>query len=304
MLELRVLYTILATLGLTLNVLAIDVANEVDENNLKQGHWIYTNKMKNLPNYKEEQVVEEGDYSDDKKTGKWFFYFNNDKVKHILTYKDNHPDGLAVFYYKNGNKREEGTWKNNKWIGAYKYYYKNGNIRNDWSYNQTGQRTGVQKYYHENGQLMIEGAWVNGKEAGTIVEYYDDGSVKAERNYMNGKIDVEATKVFKPQEKAGKVTVKKVPTVAKVKDIPALGETPVNMAVKPIAKKTASPWNGTGQRQFFNKKGQVIREGYFEKGYLINGNVYMYTADGKKFRTTVYKLGKVTKEINHQNKSE
>ena len=303
MLKLRMIYTILPILGLTLNVLAIDIPNEVDENNMKQGHWVYTNKMKNLPNYKEEQVVEEGDYSDDKKTGKWFFYFNNDKVKHVLTYKDNRPDGFAIFYYKNGNKREEGTWKNNKWTGDYKYYYKNGNIRNDWSYNQTGQRTGVQKYYYENGQLMIEGAWVNGKEAGTIVEYHEDGSVKSERNYMNGKIDVAATKVFKPQEKAGKVTIKKVPVVSKVKDVSAVGETPVNMAIKPVPKKATSPWNGTGERKFFNKKGQVIRAGYFEKGYLIDGNVYMYTADGKKFRTTVYKSGRVMKEINHQKKS-
>ena len=38
------------------------------------------------------------------------------------------------------------------------------------------------------------------------------------------------------------------------------------------------------------------------KGYLLNGNVYMYTADGKKFSTTVYKLGKVLKEVNHQKK--
>lgn len=296
MLKLRMIYTILPILGLTLNVLAIDLPNEVDENNMKQGHWVYTNKMKNLPNYKEEQVVEEGDYYDDKKTGKWFFYFNNDKVKHVLTYKENRPDGFAIFYYKNGNKREEGTWKNNKWIGDYKYYYKNGNIRNDWSYNQTGQRTGVQKYYYENGQLMIEGSWVNGKEAGTIVEYHEDGSVKSERNYMNGKIDVAATKVFKPQEKAGKVTIKKVPVVAKVKDVSAVGETPV-------PKKVTAPWNGTGERKFFNKKGQVIRAGYFEKGYLIDGNVYMYTTDGKKFRTTVYKSGRVMKEINHQKKS-
>ena len=304
MLKLRMIYTILAVLGLNLNVLAIAPANTVDENNMKQGHWVYTNKMKNLPNYKEEQVVEEGDYSDDKKTGKWFFYFNNDKVKHILTYKDNRPDGFAVFYYKNGNKREEGTWKNNKWIGYYKYYYKNGNIRNDWSYNQTGQRTGVQKYYYENGQLMIEGAWVSGKEAGTIVEYHEDGSVKSERNYMDGKIDVVATKMFNPQEKAGKVTIKKVPVVAKVKDVPALGKTPANMTVKRVAKTADSPWNGTGERQFYNKKGQVIREGYFEKGYLMDGKVYMYNADGKKFRTTVYKAGKVMEELNHQKKSD
>ena len=27
---------------------------------MKQGHWVYTNKIKKLPNYNENQVVEEG----------------------------------------------------------------------------------------------------------------------------------------------------------------------------------------------------------------------------------------------------
>jgi antitoxin component YwqK of YwqJK toxin-antitoxin module len=204
-----------------------------------------------------------------------------------------------VFYYKNGKKREEGTWKNNRWTGDYKYYYENGNIRNEWKYNNSGKRTGVQKYYHENGQLMIEGKWNNGQEAGTIVEYYDDGSVKSERVFNNGKINKAITKNFKPKEKAGKVTVRKVKkyvapeVVAKEKKI----------VKKEAVAKTEAPWNGTGTKSFLNKRGQVVRKGYFEKGYLMNGEVYMYTADGKKFRTTVYKDGRVIKVENHQEES-
>ncbi len=290
--------------AMCLPLLASDKVNHIDENNMKQGHWVYTNKDKNLPNYQQEQVVEEGDYENDKKTGKWLFYFNNDKVKHVLTYTNNRPDGYAVFYYKNGNKREEGTWKNNKWVGDYKYYYKNGNVRNEWKYNQNGQRTGVQKYYYESGQLMIEGEWVNGKEAGTITEYHEDGSVKSERSFFNGKIDAASTKNYKPQEKAGKVTIKRVAEAPK-KEVVAVAskeadDKPIAITTERPKKKNTTPWNGTGERQFFNKKGQVIREGYFENGYLMDGKVYMYTADGKKFRTTVYTGGRVTKEINHQ----
>lgn len=294
-------------------VFAVDTLNLVDENNMKQGRWVYTNKMKNLPNYKENQVVEEGSYNNDKKIGKWLFYFNNDKVKHVLTYKNNRPDGHAVFYYKNGNKREEGIWKNNKWVGEYNYYYKNGNVRHAWKYNDNGQRTGVQKYFYENGQLKIEGEWVNGKEAGTITEYHEDGSVKSERAFDNGKIDLVATKHFKPQEKAGKVTVKKVEEATVVKEEKKEEKEAKSLAVntqpklavvtiKPEVKKNNITWNGTGSRQFFNKKGQVIREGYFQKGYLMDGKVFMYTSDGKKFRTTEYKGGRVVREINHRKK--
>ena len=39
-----------------------------------------------------------------------------------------------------------------------------------------------------------------------------------------------------------------------------------------------------------------------ENGYLMDGNVYMYTAEGRKFRTTVYNGGRVVKEINHEKK--
>lgn len=295
------IFTLFVALLVSTSAMAVDAVNKIDENNMKQGHWVFTNKMKNLPNYSENQVVEEGDFQDDKKTGKWYFYYANDKVKHILTYTNNRPDGYAVFYYSNGNKREEGTWKNNKWIGDYKYYYKNGNLRNEWKYNDNGQRTGVQKYYYETGQLMIEGEWVNGKEAGLILEYHEDGSVKSERLYMNGQINAEATKTYKPQQKAGKVTIK---TVARAEPITETEETiaVAPMAVKKTIDRKTAPWNGTGDRQFFNKKGQVIREGYFENGYLMNGSVYMYTADGKKFRTTQYKDGRVVNEINHQEK--
>ena len=274
--------------------LSLDTLNKVDENNMKQGHWVYTNQIKKLPNYSINQVIEEGDYSDDSKIGKWFFYYNNDKVKHVVTYLNNRPNGYAIFYYKNGSKKEEGIWKNNKWVGDYKYYYENGNLRNDWKYNSSGKRTGDQKYYHKNGQLQIEGKWANGNEAGIIIEYYNDGSVKSERIYINGKINNSLGKNFKITEKAGKVTIK--PTIKKEIDS-------LNMPIvlnKKEEIKNNTPWNGTGTKSFLNKKGQVVRRGYFEKGYLIDGVVFMYTLDGKKYRTTYYKKGRIVKVENHQ----
>ena len=278
--------------------IANEALNYTDDNNQKQGHWVFTNKVKKLPNYKEDQIVEEGDYLNNKKNGKWLFYYNNDKVKHILTFSNNRPDGYAIFYYKNGQKREEGVWKNNKWVGDYKYYYENGNVRFEWQYNQNGQRTGIQKYYHLNGQLMIEGEWNNGKESGTITEYYEDGSIKSERIFNNGQLDLESTKNFKPQEK---VVVK----INEVSDQLPLSkelkkDSITELTVLPTeVKKVKAPWNGTGNHQFFNKKGQLVREGYFIKGYLMDGNVYMYNVKGEKIRTTVFKGGRLIQDINH-----
>lgn len=294
----KILLSVVILMGSTnAFALAMDTINRTDENNMKQGHWVFTNKTKKLPGYSDNQVVEEGDFHDDRKSGKWIFYFNNDKVKHILTYTNNRPNGYAVFYYSNGNKREEGTWKNDRWIGDYKYYYENGNVRNDWKYSVNGRRTGVQKYYHENGQLMIEGNWENGQEAGTIIEYFEDGSVKSERVFNNGKIDQVATKNYQPKEKPGKPSVEKEvkPYVAKES-----AEKERVITKKEEEVKEATPWSGTGTKSFLNKDGDIVRQGYFENGYLMDGEVFMYTADRKKFRTTYYKEGRVVKIVNHQ----
>lgn len=288
------IYVILIVGTSSVFAITIDTINRIDNNNMKQGHWVYTNQIKKLPNYSENQIVEEGDYMDDRKTGKWYFYYNNDKIKQIVTYSNNLPNGYAIFYYKNGSKKEEGIWKNNKWVGDYKYYYKNGNLRNDWKYNTNGKRTGVQKYYHENGQLKIEGEWNNGNEAGLIIEYYKDGSVKSEKSFNNGKIDIVACKNFKIKEKAGKITIK--PTNKKKTNSDSITVT----IKKEEEVQNNAPWNGTGTRSFLNKKGQIIRKGYFEKGYLMDGLVFMYTSDGKKYRTTHYKDGKIIKVENHQ----
>ena len=69
---------------LVANALAQDSTsiNFIDANNLKQGHWVYRNDVKKLPNYAPNQKIEEGDYADNLKEGKWLKYYNNDRIKH------------------------------------------------------------------------------------------------------------------------------------------------------------------------------------------------------------------------------
>ena len=43
--------------------------------------------------YRSDQKVEEGDYKDNLKEGKWLKYYNNDRVKHELTYQNDLPSG-------------------------------------------------------------------------------------------------------------------------------------------------------------------------------------------------------------------
>ena len=269
-----------------------DTLNFTDANDMKQGHWIYYNRDLHLPDFKDNQRVEEGHYFNDQKNGKWIHYFPNDKPKDVITYVANRPNGYAIFYYANGNKREEGTWRNNRWVGDYKYYHENGKLASEWRYNSQGTRTGVQKYYHENGKLMIEGEWIDGKENGDVKEYYDNGELKSEKNYNNGSFDAANTKTYvrktapaesdKPQEEKVAAAPEKV------------------VVTEDKATYKTGVFDGNGMFQLKDRNGRVIREGLFENGFLKNGKVFQYSADGRLFKTTIYNGGKVTNVINHQ----
>jgi len=251
--------------------------NKTDENNKKKGHWVFTNQTKNLPGYKPNQVVEEGDYENNRKVGIWTFYFNNGKVKHTLTYSNNKPNGSALFYYKNGNLREKGTWKNNRWVGPYQMYYSNGNIKNEFKYNNQGIKDGPQKYYHENGNLMISGTWNNGNEGDDLHEYSKNGIPNTERY------------------KAG-------PTLTPAPDEVIQEDTVTNNDIVVKKKKTnndISPFDGNGYQEFKDRKGRDIRVGEFKNGYLVKGKTFDYDKKGKISITKIIEDGKVIKIIDH-----
>ena len=229
--------------------------------------------------------MEEGDYVDNRKNGNWITYYNNDRVKHEITFQNNRPNGYATFYYKSGKKSEEGIWKNDRWVGEYKYYHENGNLAYEWNYNEQGKREGVQKYYHENGQLMIEGEWQDGKEAGKLVEYYANGDVKQEKYFDNGSIKPEQTQKYERVNP---------PYVEKKQE-----EQNIDVAEnKP--DQPAGVFDGNGYHTLKDKKGRPLRKGEFKDGFLINGEVYQYGADGKKIKTTVYKDQQVVEIIEHE----
>lgn len=272
--------------------------NVTDAENLKQGQWNIFGKDQKLPGYGPEQLVEKGFYKDGRKEGKWTKYYNNGRVEHELTFKYNKLEGHAIFYYRNGKKKEEGDWKKNRWVGDYKYYYKNGNVRNDWKYNVTGKRTGVQRYYHENGQVKLEGAWENGKESGTLVEYFEDGSIKSERFFANGKMDQVKTKNYAKAEKPKPGTEKPVDSQIKEPVDSASAEVE-KIVVKKVEKTEKKPFDGNGFNEFYNKEGVLIRKGMFKNGYLDSGELYKYAPSGKLIKTYYYKGGKIVRVKNH-----
>src|SRR5471030_3065272 len=123
-----------------------DSVNVTDANGKKQGKWIIYNKTVHKPNYTDDQKVEEGFYTDGKKTGIWKEYYPNNALKSKITYDNGHPNGYAIMYHDNGKIKEEGLWQNNRWIGEYKLYYENGQVQQEFNFAKNGKREGEQKY--------------------------------------------------------------------------------------------------------------------------------------------------------------
>lgn len=255
-----------------------DTINRIDINNLKQGHWMYFGKDKRLPGYKEEQLVEEGEFLNSRKTGIWKKYFSNGKLQNEITYQNSRPNGFAKIYYKNGNLKEQGIWKGNKWVGEYKFFHENGNIYHEFAYSEKGKRSGAQKYYYDTGQVMIEGEWTNGQESGVIKEYYEDGNLRSEKFFNNGALDPAATIIYEKEEKE------------EIAPKPEKKGTGV-VVIKGEETRSIKPFNGTGYHKLYNKNRQISKDGVFENNKLMDGKWYKYNRDGILQSIEVYKNG-------------
>ncbi|MCG3166173.1 MAG: hypothetical protein POELPBGB_01949 [Bacteroidia bacterium] len=277
--------------------------NEKDAAGQKQGHWVILNTGGKFPGFAEGELVEEGDYLDNKKIGIWTKYYPGGVKKHELTFTNNQPNGYAKFYYKDGTLQEEGMWKDNKWVGEYRYYHENGNLFYNWVYNAQGKREGTQQYFHENGNLMIEGNWKEGAESGLLKEYYENGSVKAEKNFTTGKIEpatvknYEISKQFDDAAPKAKKLAESIRQQHQTKIASASAGTNISVAKEEKAANVGMI--GDGQKTTYNKFGKPLLSGNFKNSMLIDGKEHVYAEDGTYLKTYIVKEGKrVSEEVN------
>ena len=93
-----------------------DTINFTDDQNKKQGYWIFTNQHKKLPGYQSNQKVEEGFFVNNKKEGKWVFYYRNGKMRSTGSYIDGKEiDNVDWDGYDDANtnhsEQEVNRWK-------------------------------------------------------------------------------------------------------------------------------------------------------------------------------------------------
>jgi len=272
-----------------------DTVNLVDDQGKRQGKWILTGKLLNLPEYGPDVTVEEGKYMNSLKVGIWKHYFPNGNLQNKLTFENNRPNGYAIMYHENGKISEEGNWKNNRWVGPYKLYYDNGQVQQAFNFNESGKREGKQQYLDENGKVMIEGDWKEGREDGVITEYWPDGSLKAKKTFNGGNLDTDPAKTQMFEQKNTSIVAKKdaPPPPPKDANISVKADEKIEGGSTALVNKPPvdlSTITGKGIT-IYNKNRQKSKSGDFEHGKLINGKVYIYTDNGILTRVALFEGG-------------
>lgn len=277
-----------------------DSINQTDIEGKRQGRWIVTNKLMKppLPEYKDDQKVEEGRYSDGKKIGIWTAWYPNGVMKNRLTFENGRPFGKAITYHDNGKIFEEGLWKNNRWIGDYKMYYDNGEVQHDFKFNQSGKRDGIQIYKADNGTEIIKGEMKDGKEVGTWEEHYDNGDLRSEMVFLDGTLDAAKTTNFEqhspdplPPVAAPPVPIPTDPGHPHPKP-PKRDSVVVAKGEQTNTGIAAKPFTGEGYAKLFRPDKQISKDGEFHLSKLINGKNYIYNRDGILERIAVYQDGR------------
>src|SRR5690606_18587257 len=111
-----------------------------DEMGRKQGYWKVTAPNTEKPGYADGQVVEEGRYTNSKRTGLWKRYWPNGQVMSEITYQMGRPKGNYVTYYPNGKAEEQGNWDLDRNTGTFQRWHPNGKLAQDFVFNAYGVR--------------------------------------------------------------------------------------------------------------------------------------------------------------------
>jgi len=130
---------------------------------IKGQKWVYYYQGK--PGVK----MSEGEYTDDKQTGKWVFFFDTGKVKEEGTYTDGVTTGEWNVYYPTG----ELFTKSN-----YKAFQEKDDITGETK--SVGHPDGTKISYYKKGTTtpLREEEYHNGKKNGRTQEYYETGKPK------------------------------------------------------------------------------------------------------------------------------
>ena len=249
----------------------------------KEGYWIIYGKMRNLPDYKPDGIIEEGVFKSSRKQGLWKKYYPDGTIKSEIQYTNGRPMGEFKTYHPNGQVEEQGNWKGRVYTGNFERYYEDGTIAQKKVFNEKGKTEGIVEYYHTNGQLELSFSTANGKEEGTATRYWPNGDIKETIEFdpsgegtssgiierVNPKVELEVT------EEQGEGII-------------AVGETNLGVEQPSSEERVLKD----GYHKTYNDNKDILMDGEFLGGKLWDGKHYIYDENGLLERIEVYKQGR------------
>ncbi|MDX2360848.1 MAG: hypothetical protein QNK23_08585 [Crocinitomicaceae bacterium] len=178
-----------------------DTINQLDENDLKQGYWIYYGKDRPESDYPDDGIIEEGSYLDDRKTGRWIKYYSNGAVKATGEYTNNRPSCTWIKYYPDGSVRDtiiditEAFRRNELSRGGHRgntdYQIElvnsessvriidSANVENQYSDSQLCEEgnEGFTKTFNSDGEVIYEGTCRDNKVSDGKMYFYDSDGI-------------------------------------------------------------------------------------------------------------------------------
>jgi len=241
----------------------------------KEGFWIIYAHMRNLSDYKPSSVIEQGSYKRSRKYGLWKKYFPNGNLMNEIVFKNGRASGDFKTYFANGNLEEEGFWKGRVYTGGFKRYHENGQLAQEKTFNNSGKTNGTVKYFYENGQEELVFNTIDGIENGEAIRYYENGDVK-EILLFNETGDVLKREAKKRINPAVKDNVEHKAEGVKVEGLENINGSKII----------------DGYHKTYNEDKDILMDGEFLNGKLIDGKYYIYDEYGLLEKIEVYKNGK------------
>jgi antitoxin component YwqK of YwqJK toxin-antitoxin module len=192
-------------------------------------------------------------------------YWENGKIKSVLSKKGKHFNGISTWYYSDGIKQHECNYVNDTLQGTSTRWYNNGQVSSVDNY-KDNHRHGKSLGYDYDGKLVLEANYNNDTLHGSFKEFYATGQTKVEGNYVKGMFD--GKWMYFHQDGT----------------IVGMGEYT----------------NGTGKQRAWYPDGKLKRITQYQDNEK-HGNETWYDMQGKIEKTLVYEHGQLMNEENQLN---
>lgn len=256
--------------------------NLLDETGKKTGSWVFFGKDKNIKGYQPDDVYETGAFVQGRKDSTWIRFYPSGNLMSEITYKGGRPNGAYTTYHdKEGAIEEEGNQSGQRLVGNHVRKNIDGQVLMEKNYNDKGQSEGPQAYYHDNGTPELVWTKKNGVNSGTATRYFKNGDIKEVTEYGDDGVIASAVKtdrVNPPFDDPKPVVLQKL-----APKIPS--GTHIQLNGEKIAAVTIPP----GKQKIFLEGGDILYDGFFEKGEFKDGEFYVYDEDGLIHHIEVYK---------------